>query len=41
MFHLLSYAWMPGTYDADTDTVYYGTGNRGNKPMARATSTDG
>jgi alcohol dehydrogenase (cytochrome c) len=22
-------AWMPGTYDADTDTVYYGTGNPG------------
>jgi alcohol dehydrogenase (cytochrome c) len=22
-------AWMPGTYDADTNTVYYGTGNPG------------
>lgn len=22
-------AWMPGTYDAETDTVYYGTGNPG------------
>ena len=22
-------AWMPGTYDAETDTVFYGTGNPG------------
>jgi len=22
-------AWMPGTYDPETDTVFYGTGNPG------------